>query len=128
MIKTKLVIKGYLTVFFFLHNDFSDTWTANMWFHVFWGFKIETKGGFIETRSFGGCGGLETRGFGGCEAEGLHIHQIPLVSRPSHLPNTPGLNEYHLFVSIFEYPKKREYHKFAVQISMNIVMQNKKNM
>ena len=87
------VLKGKLT-FFFLHDGFSETWTGNLWFHVFWGFKIETKGDFIETRGFSGCGGR----------------------RPPQTLNTPGLNEYHLFVSIFEYPKIREYHRFPVQV------------
>ena len=31
-------------------------------------------------------------------------------------------------VSIFETPKKREYHRLTVQISLNTVIQNKKNM
>ena len=68
-----IVLKGNLTIF--LHDGFSETWTGNLWFHVFWGFKIETKGDFIETRGFSG------------------RHWIPLVSMNitflSHFLNTP---------------------------------------
>ena len=48
--KTPQVLKGNLT--FFFNDGFSETLTRNLWFHVFGGSKIETKGGFIETRGF----------------------------------------------------------------------------
>ena len=56
MTKMTYQIKPHIFFLFFM-TAFSETWTGILWFHGYWGFKIETKGGFIETWGFGGCGG-----------------------------------------------------------------------
>ena len=56
MTKMRYQIKPHIFFLFFM-TAFSETWTENLWFHGYWGFKIETKGGFIETWGFGGSGG-----------------------------------------------------------------------
>ena len=91
---------------FFLNDGFSETLTRNLWFHVFGGSKIETKGGFIETRGFDWGRGR----------------------RPLPQSNTPGFNEYHLWVSIFDTPKNVKSTDFLSKFSMNTVIWNKKNM
>ena len=46
-------IKPHIFFLFFM-MAFRETWTENLWFHGYWGFKIERKGGFIETWGFDG--------------------------------------------------------------------------